>query len=683
MADESKRLREELDAARAEIARLHTVEDLVAIAPAFLGFVSLDGLILSINDRALQLIDASRDQIIGAVFWEAGWWSPLSDSAARVREAVNDAAHGTPTHTDLEYWAVTGSRGSRRWLALDIGPIRDAAGAIVRIAVSGIDITERVIARDALSRSRALAAETSERLQGLFMQSPVAISVLVGSEHRFELANQRYLELTHRTELVGRTMAEAFPELVGTPLLGLFDRVFATGEPYSTDEYKLPREHNGVREELVFAFNLVPTRDRGVVTGIMCTAQEITDQVRSRSALLESTQRLQLALDARRVALGDAERANLAKDEFLAVLGHELRNPLAPILTALELMRLRDGDRPDPERTVIERQAHHLVRLVDDLLDVSRITTGKIELKLQRVELSDVVATAIEMASPLLEERGHELSVEVASHGLVLDADPARLAQVLSNLLTNAAKYSEAHGRIAISATRTSGEVAISVRDHGIGIAPDMLPKIFEFFVQEPQALDRARGGLGLGLAIVHNFVAQHGGRVEARSAGRNQGAEFVVTLPLAPADSTVTRTTVRRSASQADDHGRRILIIDDNVDAAELMASYLESRGHTTLVAHDGPSALKIVHGFAPDLALLDIGLPVMDGYELARRLRHDSELQALKLIAVTGYGQETDRAKSRSVGFNAHLVKPVKMEQLLSAIAAVTASPPTSPHR
>ena len=680
MEGDPKQLRAELEAARSEIARLRTVEDLVAIAPAFLGFVSLDGVILSINDLALQAIDARRDQVIGTVFWDAGWWSPLPDSAARVREAVSDAAHGTPTHTDLEYWAIVGSRGSRRWLALDIGPIRDAAGTIVRIGVSGIDITERVAAREALSRSRALAAETSERLQGLFMQSPVAIAVVVGPDHRFELANQRYLELTRRAEIVGMTIAEAFPEIVGTSVLELFDHVFRTGEPYSTDEYKLALERNGALEHLVFAFNLVPTRDRGVVTGIMCAAQEITDQVNSRAALIESTQRLQLALDARRVELGDAERANLAKDEFLAVLGHELRNPLAPILTALELMRLRSDDQPDAERTVIERQAHHLVRLVDDLLDVSRITTGKIELKLQRVELSEVVATAIEMASPLLEELGHELTVDIAARGLVLDADPARLAQVLSNLLTNAAKYSEGHGRIAIAAARIGGEISIGVRDHGIGIAPDMLPKIFEFFVQEPQALDRARGGLGLGLAIVHNLVALHGGRVEARSAGRNQGAELIVTLPAATVENPVRHSAARRSTSQSGEHGRRILVIDDNVDAAELMAVYLETRGHTTLVAHDGPSALKLVHGFAPDIALLDIGLPVMDGYELARRLRDDSELQALKLIAVTGYGQATDRAKSRAVGFNAHLVKPVKMEQLLAAIEEISASPPTS---
>jgi CheY-like chemotaxis protein/two-component sensor histidine kinase len=366
----------------------------------------------------------------------------------------------------------------------------------------------------------------------------------------------------------------------------------------------------------------------------------------------------------------EAETANRAKDEFLAMLGHELRNPLAPMLTALQLMRLRADTGVERERIVIERQTRHLVRLVDDLLDVSRIARGKIDLRLERVDAADVVAKAIEMASPLLEEREHDLHVDIP-RGLAVDGDPARLAQVMANLLTNAAKYTEKGGTVVIRGERRDGFVALTVRDSGIGIAPDMLPRVFDMFTQERQALARTQGGLGLGLSIVRNLVELHGGTVEAHSDGRNRGSEFTVRLPLASGTSTGPGAAPAfRAPARFEGEGPIVLIVDDNHDAAVMLAEYVRSLGYRVRTAHDGPAALKAAAEISPQIALLDIGLPVMDGYELASRLREVHAAGALKLIAVTGYGQAADRDRSRHAGFDAHLVKPVDLDDLANLL-------------
>jgi signal transduction histidine kinase len=372
-------------------------------------------------------------------------------------------------------------------------------------------------------------------------------------------------------------------------------------------------------------------------------------------------------------ARAQAEVANRSKDEFLAMLGHELRNPLAPIVTALHLMRLRSDDTLHKERTIIERQVNHLVRLVDDLLDVSRITRGRIELKRERIEMSEVVAKAIEMASPLLEQRQHRLDIDVRHAGLALEADAVRLAQVVANLLNNAAKYTEPHGTITVAAGREGDEIVLRVRDTGIGLSAEMLPRVFDLFVQEHQALDRAQGGLGLGLAIVRTLVDLHGGRVEAHSDGPGHGSEFTVRLPAAPGGPAAPPGEVRReSETVAPPSGRqRILVVDDNADAAELLAESVQTMGYEAQVAHDGPTALRLAAAFLPDVALLDIGLPVMDGYELAAHLRALPGLAALRLIAVTGYDQETDRRRTTAAGFEHHLVKPVDLTMLGEVLA------------
>jgi signal transduction histidine kinase len=410
------------------------------------------------------------------------------------------------------------------------------------------------------------------------------------------------------------------------------------------------------------------------------SARELIARVHSHVALhclrMHTEQERKILLQREQEARTAAEEANRAKDEFIAMLGHELRNPLSPILTSLNLMQMRGSDSFRRERDIIERQVHHLVRLVDDLLDVSRITRGKIQLKLEPIELISVVVKAIEMASPIIEQRMHHLVADVAPVGLLLEADPTRLAQVISNLLTNAAKYTEPGGNIWIRAERAEGEIVLRVRDNGIGIAPNMLPRVFDLFSQGARSLDRAQGGLGIGLTIVKSLVDLHGGSAEAHSEGMGAGSEFVIRLPVAqPARSAERKTAGKGPKSKAGHLSmtrKRILIVDDNRDAAEILAEALEGSGYTTRVAFDGPSTLGLVDAFDPDLMLVDIGLPVMDGYELARQLRAKPALAHARLIAVTGYGQESDRRRALEAGFDEHLVKPIDLERLETMLRA-----------
>ena len=363
------------------------------------------------------------------------------------------------------------------------------------------------------------------------------------------------------------------------------------------------------------------------------------------------------------LARQDAEHANRAKDEFLAMLGHELRNPLSPIVTALTLLQHRG--QASKELDIIARQVDHVIRLVDDLLDIARITRGKVELRRQVVELDGVVAKAIEIATPLLEQRRHHLEVDV-SRDLRVDGDPMRLAQVVANLLTNAAKYTPKGGRIEVRAAREGDRVVLAVRDNGVGIPRELLPHVFDLFVQGKRTSDRRDGGLGIGLALVDNLVRLHDGEVSASSDGPGTGSTFVVQLPLAGPVPAAPEPDV---ATTPGPDVRRVLLVDDNVDAADLLALVLRSEGHHVAVAHDGVQALTLADELRPEVAVLDIGLPVMDGYELATRLgeRHGR----CRLIALSGYGQPSDRHRSSVAGFELHLIKPVDYATLIAAIS------------
>jgi CheY-like chemotaxis protein/two-component sensor histidine kinase len=372
----------------------------------------------------------------------------------------------------------------------------------------------------------------------------------------------------------------------------------------------------------------------------------------------------------------ERREADRRKDEFLAMLAHELRNPIAPILNALHLLREEDGG-PAAEQAheVAERQVRHLARLVDDLLDVSRINSGKIHLRKVRVELGEAVARAVETARPLIAARRHELSVSLPDEPIPLEADAARLEQVLANLLNNAAKYTETGGRIAIEAHREGEAAVVRVRDNGIGIAPELLPRIFDLFTQADRSLDRSQGGLGIGLTLVRSLVEMHGGRITAASAGVGKGSEFVVRLPLGSPealDETEGTGHPGPPLESVEARPKRVLVVEDNIDGARLMVRLLQSRGHQIRVAHDGPSALEAAREQRPDVVLLDIGLPGMDGYQVAEQLREMEGMERALLVALTGYGQDEDRQRSHEAGIDLHMIKPVDPEALIKLVAS-----------
>ncbi|MGZ5001210.1 MAG: hybrid sensor histidine kinase/response regulator, partial [Methylomonas sp.] len=373
-------------------------------------------------------------------------------------------------------------------------------------------------------------------------------------------------------------------------------------------------------------------------------------------------------------ALKDADRR---KDEFLAMLAHELRNPLAPIRNAVEIQKLSGSD---PSRLawcneIIERQVEHLTRLVDDLLDVSRISRGLVELKKEPLEIRDFILPSLETCQPLIETRRHRFSLAVPPESVWVEGDRIRLAQAVSNLLNNAAKYTEEGGQIGLSVEASDREVGIHVSDNGRGIDPVDLSHLFDLFYQADRNIDRAQGGLGIGLSLVHNLVANHGGNVQAFSAGRGQGSEFVIRLPRLILSSSTASPSSAAPATLCRNKFR-ILVVDDNRDAAESLALLLESEGHQVMTAFDGLCALETARTERPDIILLDIGLPGMDGYAVAQALRQNHELEQTKLIALTGYGQPDDREKSTVSGFNEHLVKPVDIEKLRKLLASYPAT-------
>ncbi len=365
-----------------------------------------------------------------------------------------------------------------------------------------------------------------------------------------------------------------------------------------------------------------------------------------------------------------AEHANRAKDEFLAMLGHELRNPLAPIVSAVQLLKLRGDAKLIRELLVIERQTRQMTRIVDDLLDVSRISQGKIVLQCAAVDLRDVIAKAAEIAIPMIEKKGQRFEVSAPPRPMMVHGDDGRLVQVFTNLLTNASKYTPEGGHIYLMIRQPGNDIVVEVRDDGIGIAPELLRRVFELFVQGHQGSDRPDSGLGLGLTLVRALVELHGGKVEARSAGPGLGSSFVVRL--AATEAVPAAADERIATAYAASSGkRRILLVDDNQDARDILADLLSRLGHDVRAAGDGPSALAQLDGFEAQVAVLDIGLPGMDGCELAERIRERHG--DIRLVALSGYSQPIDHARTHEAGFSAHLVKPIDVQTLLDHILAI----------
>ena len=365
------------------------------------------------------------------------------------------------------------------------------------------------------------------------------------------------------------------------------------------------------------------------------------------------------------------KEADRRKDEFLAMLAHELRNPLAAIANAAQLARRTGSDEHrEWSHEVIAGQIKHLSRMIDDLLDISRITRGKIQLRKQRLLLAPLVEYSINAVRPFLEERNHRLTVEIDPEPLPLDADPTRIEQILVNLLNNAAKYTEAGGLIRLTVGRDGDEAVIEVRDTGVGIPPELLPRLFDLFIQGDRSIARSEGGLGIGLTLVKSLVEMHGGTVVAQSDGVGKGSLFVVRLPASKAPAVET-SPPKPAAGRGETQHSRVLVVDDNVETARALARLLKLLGHDVRTAHDGPSAIEAARDHQPDFVLLDIGLPGMDGYEVAQNLRQDDSHKVATIIAITGYGQDSDRRRSREAGFDHHLVKPIDHDTLLTLLA------------
>jgi signal transduction histidine kinase len=495
---------------------------------------------------------------------------------------------------------------------------------------------------------RRMTAERESFAQ-LFEQAPTFMCLLRGPNHVFELANPGFVKLTGNRPLVGFKLVEALPETAEQGFVKILDETYASGVPYNATgaEYLVPVE-SGAPEKHFVDFVYQPIRDAdGTVTGIFVEGADVTQRALADAALREANQR---------------------KDEFLAMLAHELRNPLAPIRTAAEVLarRIVADETAQGAVDVVRRQSTQLTRIVDDLLDVSRISMGRIELKHETLLLKDVIDHAMETVAPAWRTKSHQVSVVTGLEPLYVKGDLARLVQSLGNVMSNAAKYTGSGGKIGIRVTSTAHTVTVEISDNGAGIAPEFMPHIFELFAQADRTLDRSQGGLGIGLSVVKKLIEMHNGSITARSDGLSRGATFEITLPRAAAPSTQLSGAAAPMAAT-----RRILIVDDNVDAANTLSELLQLDGHETKPAFTAADALIIADTFRPEIVLLDIGLPQMNGYEVARRLRASKLDGHTTLIALTGYGQVEDREKALAAGFDAHLVKPVDFAALAKLLA------------
>ena len=472
--------------------------------------------------------------------------------------------------------------------------------------------------------------------------------------------------------LIGRNFAEVmhivWTEPFASEAIGIFRHTLASGEPYHAPSTVEKRGDVGAIESYDWKVERITLPDGRL--GVVCHFYDLSERQRYDALLNEQEQR-----QLRQVA-ADLSEAGRRKDEFLATLAHELRNPLAPIRIGLQLMK-RSGDHSatlEQTHNMMERQFNQMVRLVDDLMDVSRISRGMIELHKERVQLSTVVNNAVETSGPLINDMGHQLSVTLPQQPILVDADLTRLAQVFTNLLNNAAKYSDRGGQIQLNVELQGGVVVVRVKDTGIGIAAKELPRIFEMFTQIDQSLEKSVGGLGIGLSLVKSLVEMHKGTVEAHSDGPGKGSEFIVRMPV-----VIDASQPQDSGDESEQPGnssRRILIVDDNRDAADILAMLLQESDNDTRTAYDGQQAVDLAGVFRPDVVLLDIGLPKLNGYEVCRQIRQQSWGKNIVLIAVTGWGQNEDRLRSQEVGFDHHLVKPVDPQNLMKMLTETPVS-------
>lgn len=545
-------------------------------------------------------------------------------------------------------------REEQAWFDFSYTPIYGAAQQVLGVLCILSEKTGQVLAERALKQQ-------ADMLQQLFADAPGFMALLRGPQHVFELANHSYRELIGGRDPLRQRLRDALPEIVDQGFPELLDRVYHTGEPFFGRRVPVTLQRGGQRdlEQRWVDFMYQPVFDNeGRVNGVFVQGTDVTHHVHTEQELQQAAQR----------AAEERDR----KDEFLAMLAHELRNPLAPIRAATDLLHL---GQPDPARharavAVIDRQVRHMTTLVDDLLDVSRVTRGLVELDLRPTDLKTVIAAALEQARPLIEARGHALHVHTDAAHAMVRGDAPRLIQIVVNLLSNAAKYTPQGGRIDVSVAPQDEQLRITVQDNGSGISPELLPQVFEMFKQAVRTPDRSEGGLGIGLTLVRSLVAAHGGSVAAHSDGPGKGSCFDVLLPAHHEPAPARADATASSDAPAIETARRILIVDDNADAAETLGQLLEVLGHQVQISFDGRRAIEMAAAFQPDIFILDVGLPDMNGYELARRLGDIVPPDSALFVALTGYGQEHDRVLSRAAGFDHHLVKPVDLSLLCEVL-------------
>lgn len=616
---------------------------IVEAAPNAIVIIDEHGRIALVNSQTEKLFGYSREELIGQPV-EILVPKRFRGTHPALRANFFADARARPMGAGRDLYGLR-KDGTEFPVEIGSNPIRTAGGMLILSAI--VDITER---------------QRAERRFTLAIESAPSGMLMVDQEGKIVLVNSPAEKLFgySRDELIGKAVEILVPERSQGQHPAFRAGFFGKPEsrPMGAGRDLFGRRKDGTEFPIEIGLNPIET-DEGVL---------------ALSAIVDITERKQLERELH-LRLEELAAADRQKDEFLAMLAHELRNPLAPIRNALEILDLPTANEPMNKRArdMMRRQLQHLVRLVDDLLDVSRIITGHIELRKERFDLSAAVTRAVETAEPLIVARGHRLIVSTADEPISVWADLVRLSQVIANLLTNAAKYSPQPSCIWLSAQREGEDLVIRVKDEGMGIAPDMRERIFELFVQANSSAGRTQGGLGIGLTLVRRLVQMHNGSVDAKSAGLGQGSEFVVRLPAEPRDFEAAPAIadpaleIRKSQQR-----RRVLVVDDNEDAADSIAMILEASGLSVRCVYDGVSALSAVGSYRPDVIVLDIGLPDITGYEVANRLRAQPEFEHTPIIAVTGYGQEDDRRRALEAGINYHMTKPVDPNALQSVLVA-----------
>jgi len=631
---------------RREVFRvtLHSIGDAVITT-------DLHGHITALNEVAESLTGWSRDDALG---------QPLDRVFNIVNEVTRQPVENPATRA-LREGVVVGLANHTLLIKKDgqecpiddsAAPIRNELGYVSGCVLIFRDVT----AQRLLDRDRANQLLTARLLASIVESSNDAIisKSLDGTIQSWNAAAERLFGFTAE-QAVGKHISLIIPP----ERIAEEDAIIARLKHGQRIEHFETERRRSDGRDIIVSLTISPLKDdAGNVIGASKIARDMSERKRLEDSL--------------RKLASDLSEADRRKNEFLAMLAHELRNPLAPMSNMLEVLKHsgNNGEVVKQAHDTIERQLAQLVRLVDDLLDLNRITYDRLELRRSDVELAMVVQQAVEVARPLIDAAGQKLTINLPDEAIYLNADRARLAQVFGNLLNNSCKYTRPNGAISLSARRNgNNEVLVSVRDDGAGIPPDKIDSIFDMFMQVDRSSDRSQSGLGIGLTLVKRLVEMHGGSIEARSAGEGQGSEFVVQLPMIDKPAVVSSRVSDVAAEPTSQ--RRILIVDDNVDSADSLAMLLEITGNQTYLAHDGVEAIESIEKYRPEVVLLDIGLPKLDGHEVCRRVREQPWGNDIRIIALTGWGQDDDRRKSEEAGFNGHLVKPVDYDKLLALLS------------